>query len=48
MVTHGHVCKLFHKEFMQEKKKLCYFKMIGTIDVNLLRTWGERIDVWEG
>jgi hypothetical protein len=27
---------------------LCYLKMISTIDVKLLRRWGERINVWEG
>jgi hypothetical protein len=33
------------------KKKNCllhYFKMFVTIDVKLLKIWGERKDLWEG
>jgi hypothetical protein len=27
---------------------LCNFKMIGTLNVNLSKRWGEIKDMWEG
>jgi hypothetical protein len=32
----------------QNKFLLCYFKMFVTIDVKLLKIWGEIRDLWEG
>jgi hypothetical protein len=40
----------FSGEIFCKKKRnlLCNIKMIGSIDVNLLKRWGETKDVWEG
>ncbi len=48
-VACGHVCELFGRKFVQEKIKLLHnIKMIGSVNVNLLRRWDERKYVWEG